>query len=412
MKRWLWWVPLVIVISLGIGYVYPGRLGGLPVWLGGEKVIAVRTTRVRKVAGPQRLQLKGVPVPVKQQDIVAPFAGKVIEVRYKSGEAVRAGAIVAIIQSTALTQRGAELDATISAARKDSQTKEDHLQSAETFAAKTRALSEQDLIARRDLDEAQRAVDAARAQRDFARAQLAQQEAMLAQSRTVRGLDRLSAPFGGVISRRMAEPGVTVAESTPIVTVADVAALSLTARVSGVKAGAIRIGQPAEVLNAGPPGNTSLGKIVRIDQLKGDGTPTFEVEIHINPPRNFILGMTLEAAILLQTQSVGLWVPRSSVMSAKGQYYIYRVNGVQAQLRGVTLGMEQGGEVEITTGLEEGEIIVSDPPPNLTSGSRIEPSASLGTQVRPIRLAERSLHEDQQLLSIELNALPPTNEMD
>ena len=377
MNRWLKLAAFPIIVSIGIGYIYRGRPEGLPVWLGGEKVIAVRATQVRKLVGPQRVEMKGLLAPVRQQDIVAPFAGRISEIRFKSGDAVRAGAIVAIIQSNALAQRGAELEATIGAARKETEAKEEQLRSVESFVAKMRALYERDLIARRELEEAQSAVDAARAQLDFGRAQLAQQEAMLAQLRTVQGLSRLSAPFSGVVSRLLAKAGTTVAESTPIVTVADVSTLSLAARIVGLSAGAIRAGLPAEVFNADLPGHTWSGTVVRIDEVKGDATPSFEVEIQISAPTHLARGMTVEAAVLYENQPAVLGLPRSSVLSMKGKHFVYKIEGAKAWLREVTLGVEQGNEVEIKTGLADGDIVVNDPPANMDSGHRVKPLIAL-----------------------------------
>lgn len=379
MKRWLQLAALPIIVSIGIGYIYRGRPEGLPVWLGGEKVIAVRATQVRKLVGPQRVEMKGLLAPVRQQDIVAPFAGRISEIRFKSGDAVRAGAIVAIIQSNALAQRGVELEATIGAARKETEAKEEQLRSVESFAAKMRALSERDLIARREVEEAQSAVDAARAQLDFFRAQLAQQEAMLAQLRTVQGLSRLSAPFSGVVSRLLSKAGATVAESTPIVTVADVSTLSLAARIVGLSASAIRVGLPAEVFNADLPGHTWSGTVVHIDEVKGDATPSFEVEIQISAPTHLARGMTVEAAIVYENQPAALGLPRSAVLSMKGKHFVYRIEGegAKAWLREVTLGVEQGNEVEIKTGLADGDIVVNDPPANMDSGHRVKPLIAL-----------------------------------
>ena len=195
------------------------------------------------------------------------------------------------------------------------------------LSAKMRASYERDLIARRELEEAQSAVDAARAQLDFVRAQLAQQEAMLAQLRTVQGLSRLSAPFSGVVSRLLAKAGATVAESTPIVTVADVSTLSLAARIVGLSAGAIRAGLPAEVFNADLPGHTWSGTVVRIDEVKGDATPSFEVEIQISAPTHLARGMTVEAAVLYENQPAALGLPRSSVLSMKGKHFVYQIEG-------------------------------------------------------------------------------------
>lgn len=223
MKRWLGSSALVISVAIVVGYFYHSRPEDLPVLLRGQKALAVRANQLREVAVPRRVQAKDALVPGKKQDIVAPFAGRVIEIRYKTGDTVRAGAVVAIIQSNALVQRGDDLEASVGPSRNDVQAKEQQLRSAESFAAQARALYEQDLIARRDVEEAQRAADEARAQLDFVRAQLAQQEAMLAQLRSVQGSSRLLvAPFSGVVTRVLAKPGATVAEATPIITLADV----------------------------------------------------------------------------------------------------------------------------------------------------------------------------------------------
>ncbi len=222
MKRCLRLFALVISVAVVIAYFYHSRPDGLPVPLSEEKAIAVHAAQLQEIAAPQRVQTKDTVAPVKKQDIVAPFAGRVIEIRYKAGDTVRVGTVVAVIRSHTLVQRGEALEALLGASRNDFQGRQEQFRSAEAFAGQTRALYDQDLIARRDVEEAQRAADAARAQLDFVRAQLAQQEAMLAQLRSVQRSSRLLAPFSGVVSRVLKKPGVTVAEATPILTIADV----------------------------------------------------------------------------------------------------------------------------------------------------------------------------------------------
>lgn len=312
-------------------------------------------------------------MPVKEQDIVAPFAGRVIEVRYQVGDGVRAGAIVAIIQSNALVQRTADLEAAIGDARKDSQAKEEHWRNAESSAAKTRALYDQDLIARRDVEEAQRAVDAARAQIDFARARLAQQEAMLRQLRGIASLSRLPAPFAGIISRRQVERGATVAESAPVVSIADVSILSMTARVPHLDAGAIRSGQTAEVFDAGSQSNSWSGKVTRVDCSKTGDMRDCEVEIQVSGvTAKFSSGTTVEATVELGKSAAAFWLARSAVLSIKGQHHIYKLTDGKAWLRQVTLGVDRGTEVEIKTGLMDGDLVILEPPAKLVSGRRVK----------------------------------------
>ena len=192
---------------------------------------------------------------------------------------------------------------------------------------KMRALSERDLIARQELEEAQSAVDAARAQLDFFRAQLAQQEAMLAQTSHGTGVESLIGPIQRGCHSPPLEGWRDGSESTPIVTVADVSTLSLAARIVGLSASAIRVGLPAEVFNADLPGHTWSGTVVHIDEVKGDATPSFEVEIQISAPTHLARGMTVEAAIVYENQPAALGLPRSAVLSMKGKHFVYRIEG-------------------------------------------------------------------------------------
>ena len=61
----------------------------------------------------------------------------------------------------------------------------------------------------------------------------------------------------------------------------------------------------------------------------------------------------------------------------KGKHFVYKIEGAKAWLREVTLGVEQGNEVEIKTGLADGDIVVNDPPANMDSGHRVKPLISL-----------------------------------
>ncbi|HVO92396.1 MAG TPA: efflux RND transporter periplasmic adaptor subunit [Terriglobales bacterium] len=347
------------------------------VGLGREQATVVRTARVRTEKGMRRMQVKGVLTPIKEQNIVAPFAGTVVELPYKSGDVVRGGAVVAVVQSKVLAQRAADLETTVGAARKELETTANHLASVEAIAAKNRALYEQDLIARRDLERAQHEVDAAQAQRDFARSYLAQQEALLVQARTVQGLSRQRAPFSGVVSRRIAELHATVAESARLLTLADVSTLVLIAQFSGVEVDEIQSGVSVEVSIPGMPGKMVFGKIARVSRSSGGNRPALEVEVQISNKTTdiFTPGRSVEAAFPVESLRESFWLPRSSVVSMNAKSYVYKLNDGKAWLQEVTLGMERNEEVEIKTGVLNGDVVVTNPPATLKSGSRIEPAA-------------------------------------
>ena len=356
------WILIVCAIAVA-GYFYTNSdLRALPIWLGGEEEVAVHVAAVRKVAGPITLRLRGELAPVKAVDIVSPLAGRVVEVRFKAGDAVRAGAIVATIHAGALVQRIAELEAAVAAAEQDLKTNEIRLAEAEKQLARHRDLLRQDLIARRDLDEAHARAENARAQSEFARAQLNQQQAMLAQARALRNRTRLTAPFSGVISRRLAEPGAAVAESGAILTLADVGSLRMIAGADATYSNDIHAGMPVKIYRPSAPGQVLAGTVVRVDHSPaGVGERSAQVEIHAEfMLADFRPGVAVEAVIVLQRQRESFWAPSSAVLFVEGKSYVYKFAGGRTVRQEVTVGAEQDGQVEIRQAVQDGDTLIVD----------------------------------------------------
>ena len=197
-------------------------------WSGGNREIAVKVAPVRRDSLPAMIRLSGELSPVQEANIVSRLTGKVAEVRFKVGDSVSKGAIVAIIHAGALVARSTELEIVLDAARKDYKSNEELAIRADKQLAQSREWYRQNLIARRDFEQAETAAETTRAQAELARANLAQQEAMLAQVSTLQSLTRLSAPFGGVVTRRWLEPGAGVGESDPVLTIANLNKLRIT----------------------------------------------------------------------------------------------------------------------------------------------------------------------------------------
>jgi RND family efflux transporter MFP subunit len=372
------WILIVCAIAIA-GYFYTNLdFQALPIWLGGEEEVAVHVAPVRKVAGPMTLRLSGELAPVKSVDIVSPLAGRVVEIRFKAGDAVRAGEVLATIHAVAPAQRVTDLEAAVAAAEQALTTNEERLAEAEKQLARHRDFHRQDLIARRDLEQAQSRSETARAQAEFARAQLTQQEAMLAQARALWRLTRLLAPFSGVISRRLAEPGAAVVESGPILTLVDVNALKLTASFAGTQFANIRVGMTVEISRPAAPGQTLAGTVVRVYPPASDGLGNAQVEIHTGAAQgNFRTGMTVEAVIVTAKQQEAFWVPRSAVMAVQGKNYVYKLAGGRALRQEIALGATRHGDVEVTQGIDDGDTVIIDQLNLLKPGIRVQPLAAL-----------------------------------
>jgi RND family efflux transporter MFP subunit len=327
-----------------------------------DQEMAVRVAQVQRVSIPVEMRLSGQLQPIDQAEIVSRLAGKVTEVRFKVGDFVPSGAIVATIRANDLDQRIARIEGNIASAQQELRSREDQLAQAEKRLAQDREFFQRDLIARRDVEQAEIAAETARAQAELAQAHVAQQEAMLAQLRALQNLTRLSAPISGQVSRRLVETGAVVGEGTAIIAVANLDTLKLNASVSGAVVSGLRPGLDVQITTPALPGVISKGKIIRFEPQKKSGVGSIgEVEIQVsNQQRKLLPGMLVEASLDLNSDEKILLVPRSAVASENQVDYVYKVAAGRATRQQVVLGWERGEEVTVVQGLKEGESIAVD----------------------------------------------------
>jgi membrane fusion protein, multidrug efflux system len=379
MKRLSWLIAAVfLIVLMATGYWFVSmNPHALPNWRSSDDAIAVTITPVRRRSAPLTVRLTGELSPVSEATIVSRLSGKVTDVRFNISDSVPAGAIVANIHSGSVAERMTEVQAAIVAARKDFGLKAEIVAEAEKRLTKSREWYQQDLIAGRDVAQAETVMETARAQAELAHANLAQQEAMLEQLHTLQGLARLSAPIGGVVTGRWAEPGATIAASAPILTIANLQTLKMIAKMSGVDANDVRKGLKAEISSLEAAGAISQGTVVRVDSLKaGDGSIS-EIEIHVDNTQGiFRQGMTATAVISLEQWEEILLIPRSAVVSARGQDYVYKLAGNRAVRQEIGLGNQRGEEIEIKTGLKDGDAVITDQLSFLKAGSLVRVSAA------------------------------------
>jgi len=370
----------IVALIVGVAW-FNSALRFLPNWLGGEREIIVRVTRVRQHVGPATVRAKGELLPVNELDVTSRLAGKVTEVRFNVGDAVPANAVVAVVESRTLTQRITELEAALSAARKSLEANQEHLDSVEKQLARIDELYRQDLIARRDVDQATATVETARAQTALAQARAAQQEAMLTQARALQGFTRVTTPVGGVVLERHVNPGAMIAASSAIMTIANLAALRMKAIIPAEFAGDVRAGMNVKVIESTPPQRTLDGKVIRVERPMKDDERAAVVEIGIDSARDRLqLGTSVEAAITLDKEVETIWLPRPVVISDGGKNYVYKLVGERAVRQQVTLGESARERVEIIRGLKNGDWVIVNQLSLLKPGVRVR----VGNPQRPV----------------------------
>ena len=373
MKHFRWVIPLLVITTVSaIGYYFSKtNSSALPEWLGGEREIGVTVAAVRRSSMPATMRVTGELSPGREAIIVSRLAGKVTAVRFNVGDSVPAGIIVANIHSGALAERTLELQAEVDVARKEAEAKKQLVADAEERLAKSRELLQQDLIARRDVTQAETVMITARAQAELARANLAQQEAMLAQVHKLQSLTRLSAPIDGVVTRRWVEPGQTITASGEVLTIADLQTLKFRGKVPDSRIKEVRQGAEVEIQPLPLDGSTIKGNVARLESRWEDGRRITEVEIHIANSEGKVPGTADTAIIALDRQEEVFLIPRSAITSIEGKSYVYKVVSGRAVKQEIGLGNHRGEEIEIRNGLKEGDPVIVDKLNLLKAGSSV-----------------------------------------
>jgi len=171
----------------------------------------------------------------------------------------------------------------------------------------------------------------------------------------------IKAGIDGIVFEVAAEAGQTYQAETKLFTIGDPRALEVVANVTEEDYPIISIGQSVEVYFDARPEVTVQGKIERIipKRIEGD-RPRYNIYIALNEvPDGLADGMTADAAITIEKRAGVLCLPRSIVRASGVDEVSLKVwTGTTTETRSVTVGLRGDSDVEILSGLAEGEQVV------------------------------------------------------
>ena len=139
--------------------------------------------------------------------ISAQVVGRIQQVLVREGDQVRAGQTLAVLDDATLRTQVAQAQAGVKAAENQQAAAESSARLAASTLDRYKQLQAQKSVSPQEMDEVSRRAEAAAAQVDAARAQTEAARAQETGARTMLGYTRLVAPYAGVVTARMADPG-------------------------------------------------------------------------------------------------------------------------------------------------------------------------------------------------------------
>lgn len=335
--------------------------------------------------------------PYQEIDVHAKVAGYVKRIYVDVGDRVKDGQLIAVLEIPELQNEIQTAEASVSKSQEEIRRAQADLERAQyahedAHLASSRLVdvskTRPGLVAQQELDDAMGRDRVTEAQVSTAKASLsaAQQQLRVAQAdrervKTLFAYAEIKAPFAGVITKRYADKGSMIqtgissqTQSMPLVTLAQENLLRLVIPVPESSVSKIRLGSPVEV-EVSTLGKKFEGKVARFADQVDMATRTMHTEVDVpNPKGELVPGMYASASLILKDEKNALAVPVQSLNRAENQVTVLLINKQnKLEERAVRIGVEASDQVEILSGLAEGDLVVIGNRSQLQPGMAVQP---------------------------------------
>ncbi len=288
-----------------------------------------------------------------ETDIYAKVPGYLKDLKVDKGDRVRAGQVLARIESPETDQQVANFRANYQLARVTDQ--------------RDAILVSKQVIARQDYDNQHAAMLQARA--------------MLSQYENLQSYEIIRAPFDGIITARNVDPGHLVPAATAattqtsaIVSVARLKPLRVFTYVPQNVAPFMKNGNPATITVNEYPGRDFTGSITRHPEALAPDSRTMLVEVDLpNDDLSLYPGMYGMAKFVVSIPSGAPLVPDDALVFRDNKVYVPVVRGNRLHLAEVTLGYDNGVAVQVTNGVGYDDLVALNVGQAAREGEAVQP---------------------------------------
>jgi RND family efflux transporter MFP subunit len=264
-----------------------------------------------------------------------------------------------------------ELDQQLQQARADFATAKANYELAQTTAARYEFLLESDSVSKQDVDNAVGDEHAKKAMLDSAADNVKRLEQL-------QSFEKVFAPFDGVLTARETDIGqLIVANSSAsaakeLFRVASIDPLRVYVNVPQVDSPSAVPGVQAYLTMPQYPGRRFPGKIVRNAEAIEQASRTLLTEVDVaNPTGEILPGAYAEVHLKLPSATSTVVIPVTSLMFRSEGLRVAVVRRGRVAMLPITLGRDFGTEVEVVSGLEGSEAVITNPPDSLADGEEV-----------------------------------------
>jgi RND family efflux transporter MFP subunit len=313
-------------------------------------MVAVQKAQVAPIS--RTLELTGTATPTRQARLASPGEGPIQNCRVREGAQVKRGERLLTIGRSGAA--AAQVTAMAESVKE---------QAAELN--RTKILVQSGAIPGSQLDTARAKYEGARA--------------LMAKARESAGDYSVAAPWDGVVSKVLVKDGDFVAPRAPLVEMYDPKSLVIRLAIPEAQSTLVFKGMPVKVQMDAYPGKTFEGKISLVFPDLDTRMRTRTAEVKLDYPVALIPGMFARLQVGLETAADAVVVPGEAVLVLpNGEKVAFILKEGKAQRRVVQTGLEAGGQVQIVSGVQPGETLVTAGNEKLKDGMEVKAQGGAG----------------------------------
>jgi membrane fusion protein (multidrug efflux system) len=292
--------------------------------------------------------------PDRQADIPARVKGVVLQVTAEEGDMVRHDQHLLRIQDREYRLRLQQTEAEVA--------------KQQTLFQRVKRLHDQDLAASEEFSAAQMDLQNAEAAKDLAALEVSYTD--------------VTAPFGGRITQRKVSAGQMVNPGATLFTLVDMSRLLARVHVPAREFRSIKTDQPVELLLDSNQERLQ-GRIDLVSPVVDPTSGTIKVTVEVKDyPPTARPGDFVEVRIVTASHPGAVLVPKSAVVSDKGERVVFVAADSTAERRVVEVGFQDDRNAEIVSGIREGEPVIIQGQRSLKHG-------------QPIKVLEKTVFTDR-----------------
>ena len=200
-------------------------------------------------------------------------------------------------------------------------------------------------------------VDQAEAALDAAKLELAKAELELAKA-------TITASFDGVVTNVDVKAGERTSAAIPVISLVDPSKIEMNGVIDEIDVSKVKLGQESIITLDALPDKELKGKVTFISQAGTvqAGVVSYKATITLETlGENLRDGMSATAEIVIDRHENVLLIPNRAIQGSWDNPWVEVVTDEQTEQRQVTLGLSDGIDTEVLSGLEEGERVILAP---------------------------------------------------